>query len=199
MSNLKPYLEKVATALVANASTFEQLDSVAGDGDLGITAGKIADGMRNGIAGLTGDLKADLMFIGREISKTAPSTFGTLVATGFVRASAAVVPGGDSTENLVRALNAAYDGVAARGKSQLGERTLLDALHPAIESLKSATSLEVGLHGAAKAARTGAQATAAMVPKHGRAGWIGERASGNEDAGATVIAVAFESLIELQK
>ncbi len=76
-----------------------------------------------------------------------------------------------------------------------GERTLLDALHPAIEALKSFTTLEIGLTAAAKAARAGAKATAAMAPKHGRAGWIGDRASGNEDAGATVIAVVFESLV----
>lgn len=195
MTNLATELEKVATALIANSITFEELDSVAGDGDLGITAGKIAQGIQNGLAGLSGDLKADLMNIGREISKSAPSTFGTLIATGFVRASAAVLPENDSNENLVAALSAAYEGIASRGKSQLGERTLLDALHPAIEALKCATSLKVGLESAAIAARQGAKDTAAMAPKHGRAGWIGDRASGNEDAGATVIAVAFESLI----
>jgi len=195
MSTLATYLEKVAGALVANKATFEQLDSVAGDGDLGITAGKIADGICKGIAGATGDLKADLTLLGREISSSAPSTFGTLMATGFIRASAVVKTEVSGVENLVASLQAAYDGISTRGKSTLGERTLLDALHPAIEAFKSSTTLEIGLTAAAKAARAGAKATAAMAPKHGRAGWIGDRASGNEDAGATVIAVVFESLV----
>jgi hypothetical protein len=195
MNELASHLEKIATALEANASIFEQLDSVAGDGDLGITAGKIATGIRLGISEMTDDLKADLTLLGRSIAKTAPSTFGTLVATGFLRASAAISTELNSTENLVTGLTAAYEGIALRGKSQLGERTLLDALHPAIESLKCATTLDVGLHSAAIAARKGAKETAAMAPKHGRAGWIGDRASGNEDAGATVIAVVFESLV----
>jgi hypothetical protein len=195
MSALAAYFEKIAVSLAANTAIFEKLDSVAGDGDLGITAGKIADGLRVGIAGMTGDLKVDLMLIGRSIAKTAPSTFGTLVATGFIRASGVVDPNSNSNENLVAGLTAAYEGIANRGKSQPGERTLLDALHPAIESLRCATTIEIGLQSAAQAARQGAKATAAMAPKHGRAGWIGERASGNEDAGATVIAVAFEALV----
>ena len=57
-----------------------------------------------------------------------------------------------------------------------------------------ATDLQAGLNAAGIAARTGATATATMAPKHGRAGWIGERAQGNEDAGATVVAVVFEAL-----
>ena len=82
----------------------------------------------------------------------------------------------------------------ARGKAQLGERTLLDALHPAIAALNEAADLASGLNAAAIAARNGAKATSQMTPRHGRAGWIGERAKGLEDAGANVIATAFESL-----
>ena len=156
------------------------------------TAGNIAKGLRAGAAGATGDLKADLMLVGREIAKFAPSTFGTLFATGFIRAAAAVTDA-DGFTNTQLAVTAAYEGIAARGKAQLGERTLLDSLHPASEALKSASDLKSGLNAAAIAARAGATATAAMAPKHGRAGWIGERAQGNEDAGANVIAAVFEA------
>ena len=193
MSAFTDAIETVATALENNSKKFEELDAVAGDGDLGITAGNIAKGLRSGAAGATGDLKADLMLIGREIAKFAPSTFGTLFATGFIRASAAVTDG-DALKNTQISVTAAYDGIAARGKAALGERTLLDALHPASVALNSATDLQAGLNAAGIAARAGATATAAMAPKHGRAGWIGERAQGNEDAGATVVAVVFEAL-----
>lgn len=193
MSSFTESIETVAAALEHNSKRFEELDSVAGDGDLGITAGNIAKGLRAGAAGATGDLKADLMLIGREIAKNAPSTFGTLFATGFIRASAAVTDV-DALTNVQLGVAAAYEGIATRGKASLGERTLLDALHPASEALKGATDLKTGLNEAASAARAGVIATAAMAPKHGRAGWIGERAQGNEDAGASVIAVVFEAL-----
>jgi phosphoenolpyruvate---glycerone phosphotransferase subunit DhaL len=193
MSSFASSIEAVAAALENNSKKFEELDSVAGDGDLGITAGNIAKGLRAGVAGATGDLKADLMLIGREIAKNAPSTFGTLFATGFIRASAAVTDG-DALTNTQLGIAAAYEGIATRGKAALGERTLLDALHPASVALQTATDLASGLNSAADAARAGVTATASMAPKHGRAGWIGERAQGNEDAGATVIAVAFEAL-----
>jgi len=193
MSSFTTSIETVAAALESNSKRFEELDSVAGDGDLGITAGNIAKGLRAGVAGATGDLKADLMLIGREIAKNAPSTFGTLFATGFIRAAAAVTEA-EALTNIKLGVAAAFEGIAARGKAALGERTLLDALHPASKALQEASDLKSGLNAAAAAARTGATATALMAPKHGRAGWIGERAQGNEDAGATVIAVVFEAL-----
>jgi len=194
MSEFAGALEKIASALESNSAKFGELDGAAGDGDLGITAGKIADGIRIAIDSLTGDLKSDLATIGKEISKAASSTFGTLFATCFIRASAAAASDADDLTNLQKCLSAAFDGVSARGKAQLGERTLLDALHPAVEAVKNATDIKSGLAQAAIAARAGATATALMMPKHGRAGWIGERAKGLEDAGASVIAVVFESI-----
>lgn len=193
MSLFTESIKIVAAALESNSKKFEELDSVAGDGDLGITAGNIAKGLRVGASSATGDLKADLMLIGREIAKNAPSTFGTLFATGFIRASAAVTDT-DAFVNVQLGVAAAFEGIAARGKAVLGERTLLDALYPAAEALKNAIDLESGLNAAASAARAGASATASMAPKHGRAGWIGERARGHEDAGANVVAVVFEAL-----
>jgi hypothetical protein len=194
MSELSTALEKVAVALELNSKKFEDLDAAAGDADLGITARKIAEGIRAANLSLSGDLKADLMLVGKEISKFASSTFGTLFATGFIRASAAVSNDDDALTNTRKSFQAAFDGISARGKAALGERTLLDALHPAIEALNSAKDLKSGLSQAAIAARSGATATANMMPKHGRAGWIGERAKGIEDAGANVVAVVFEAL-----
>lgn len=194
MSEFSATLEKVAKALENNSKRFEELDSAAGDGDLGITAGKIAEGMRSGISLSTGDLKADLMMLGREISKSAPSTFGTLFATGFIRASGVVSNEYSPLENVQKGFKAAFEGIAARGKASIGERTLLDALAPALTALNDASDLRSGFSSAAIAARGGAKATAEMMPRHGRAGWIGERAKGLEDAGANVIAVVFEAL-----
>lgn len=75
MSEFAKALEQVAAALESNSVKFGELDAAAGDGDLGITAGKIADGIRIAINSLTGDLTGDLATIGKEISKAASSTF----------------------------------------------------------------------------------------------------------------------------
>ncbi|MGA1306256.1 MAG: dihydroxyacetone kinase family protein, partial [Candidatus Nanopelagicaceae bacterium] len=139
MSEFSATLEKVAKALENNSKRFEELDSAAGDGDLGITAGKIAEGIRSGISLSTGDLKADLMMLGREISKSAPSTFGTLFATGFIRASGVVSNDYSPLENAQKGLKAAFEGISARGKASIGERTLLDALAPALTALNDAS------------------------------------------------------------
>jgi dihydroxyacetone kinase len=194
MNNLATSLEKVAAALIANISVFEHLDSVAGDGDLGITAGKIAEGIKNGISRFTGDIKADISTVGMEISKAAPSTFGTLFATAFIRAASVYEVNLSTKEQISKSLTSAFDGISARGKAKLGDRTVLDALSPAIEAFNAADTITDGFNAAAKAARAGAEATKAMAPKHGRAGWIGERAVGNIDAGASVAAVVFEAL-----
>jgi dihydroxyacetone kinase-like protein len=196
MNGLSTGVESVASALIANASIFEKLDAAAGDGDLGITAGKIAEGMRIANAAATGDLNADLMLIGREIAKAAPSTFGTLFATGFIRAAAVVRVDADPLSNIQLGITAAFDGIVTRGKAVIGQRTLLDALYPALLAFKDTADLPSALSAAALAARAGASATADMAPVHGRAGWIGERVKGVEDAGATVVAVIFEALAE---
>ena len=196
MNGLSAGVESVASALIAHASIFEKLDAAAGDGDLGITARKIAEAMRIANAAATGDLNADLMLIGREIARAAPSTFGTLVATGFIRAAAVVKVDADPLSNIQVGITAAFDGIATRGKAAIGQRTLLDALYPAVLAFKEATDLPSALSAAALAARAGTAATAEMQPIHGRAGWIGERVKGIEDAGATVVAVVFEALAE---
>jgi dihydroxyacetone kinase len=196
MSGMSTGVESVAAALIAHASIFEKLDAAAGDGDLGLTAGKIAEGMRIANAAATGDLNADLMLIGREIARAAPSTFGTLFATGFIRAAAVVKVDVAPLSNIQVGITAAFDGIATRGKATIGQRTLLDALYPAVLAFQNATDLPSALSAAAIAARAGATATAEMSPIHGRAGWIGERVKGIEDAGATAIAVVFEALAE---
>ena len=128
MSAFTDSVEKVAAALENNSKKFEELDSVAGDGDLGITAGNIAKGLRAGAVGATGDLKADLMLIGREIAKFAPSTFGTLFATGFIRASAAVTDG-DALKNTQLAVTAAFEGITSVTPNLTNYRECVNARH----------------------------------------------------------------------
>lgn len=194
MNDLAQALERLASGLEAHQDEFTELDSAAGDGDLGLTAGKIAVGIRTAM-GEPGDSVRQLVLnLGKEISKAAPSTFGTLYASGFLAAGLAVNDDDDALHQLQAGLRAAVDKIALRGKSEEGQRTLLDALGPATRAVESASDVLSGLSAAAQAAAEGVEATKAMTPQHGRAGWIGERAKGIADAGATAIWRSFEAV-----
>lgn len=187
-------LNKLANGLEANADEFTHLDSEAGDGDLGLTAGKIAAGIRLALAEPGDSVKQLVLNLGKEISKSAPSTFGTLYASGFLAAGLAIQDGDDALTQLRAGLQAALEKIALRGKSEEGQRTLLDALGPATRAAHSASDMASALSTAAEKAGEGVEATKGMDPQHGRAGWIGERAKGLADAGATVIWRSFEAV-----
>jgi len=187
-------LEKLALGLEANSEEFTRLDSEAGDGDLGLTAGKIAVGIRTALAEPGDSVKQLVLALGKEISKAAPSTFGTLYASGFLAAGLALNDEDDALTQLKTGLQAALEKIAQRGKSEEGQRTLLDALGPGSRAASLATDVPSALASAAVAAGEGVEATKSMTPQHGRAGWIGERAKGIADAGATVIWRSFEAV-----
>ena len=112
-------LNKLADGLEANADEFTHLDSEAGDGDLGLTAGKIAGGIRLALAEPGDSVKQLVLNLGKEISKAAPSTFGTLYASGFLAAGLAINDDDDALTQLRAGLQAALDKIALRGKLSL--------------------------------------------------------------------------------
>jgi hypothetical protein len=187
-------LNKLAAGLEANSEEFTHLDSEAGDGDLGLTAGKIAAGIRLALAEPGDSVKQLVLNLGKEISKAAPSTFGTLYASGFLAAGLAINDEDDALTQLRAGLQAALDKIALRGKSEEGQRTLLDALGPATRAAHAAADMATALSAAAEKSGEGVEATKGMDPQHGRAGWIGERAKGLADAGATVIWRSFQAV-----
>lgn len=169
------------------------LDGKVGDSDLGITMSKAfaaaaealhAEGEAAGIAKL-------LRTAGVTMARVAPSTMGTLTATGFLRASKAC----DGIDALGTAEIAAFwrayrDGIAERGKAKVGDKTLLDVLDPIAVTLEAQTtagaSLANALAAAAKAAEDALEATKTMVAQHGKAAAFQEKTVGLQDAGATV-------------
>jgi hypothetical protein len=187
-------LNRLAAGLEANSEEFTHLDSEAGDGDLGLTAGKIAAGIRLALAEPGDSVKQLVLNLGKEISKAAPSTFGTLYASGFLAAGLAINDEDDALTQLRTGLQAALDKIALRGKSEEGQRTLLDALGPATRAAHAASDMAGALSTAAEKSGEGVEATKGMDPQHGRAGWIGERAKGLADAGATVIWRSFQAV-----
>jgi dihydroxyacetone kinase-like protein len=94
------------------------------------------------------------------------------------------------------AWRAGVEGVQARGKAQPGDKTMLDALIPAVAALETAPELDAGLIAASDAAREGMTATIPLVARKGRASYLGERSANHQDPGATSTYYLFESAAE---
>lgn len=186
------FVERYATAVAEHRRLLTRLDSPIGDADHGENMHR---GMQAALERLKGDdpaalLKAVAMAL---ISKVGGAA-GPLYGTGFLRASKAV-EGKDTLDaaDLLAALDAAFDGVAQRGKSQRGQKTMLDALGPAVDALRDAvergTDLDDALRSAAEAADQGKRATVPLLAQRGRASYLGERSIGHQDPGATSTAM----------
>jgi phosphoenolpyruvate---glycerone phosphotransferase subunit DhaL len=192
----------IAEAVVANEAYFGDLDAVVGDGDFGYS---MARGFEIVISDWESfdrtDISTFLKKIAVVITSRIGGTSGPIWGTGFLRA-ATTAAGAESldTEQIVAMLRAAAEGIKARGGADLGDKTLLDALIPATDTLeeqtKAAASAGETLRAVATSARTAAEATKPMIAKRGRASYTGDRSIGTLDAGAVAVAVLFETLAD---
>jgi phosphoenolpyruvate---glycerone phosphotransferase subunit DhaL len=191
---------RVAAALKADQSMLTELDQAIGDGDLGVTAVKLAEALESA-AGQGGgaDLGKFLAQTGMALNRAAPSTMGTLMATALMQAGKTVM-GKESlaVADLPQLLRAATEGVQARGKASLGDKTLLDAMQPASEAFAAAISagksLPVAAEAMVAAARDGRDRVTPLRNKIGRAGWLGERTEGKVDPGCGLAVVVLTAL-----
>jgi dihydroxyacetone kinase len=187
-----------ASTLEAAADELNQLDGYAGDGDMGITMTEAARAVGAVVSAAgEGDRAQLLSACGAAVARKAPSTSGTLVATGFLRAAKVTADGPGGVEGLAQAFAAALEGIKARGKAEVGDRTLVDGLDAVCASLQASSSsgreLAEALQEAARAAAEAARRTEDMVPKVGRASWVPQRASGHPDAGCTMLAIVMKA------
>lgn len=194
-------IERVAERMLALRDPLNQLDAAVGDGDLGITAAKGASALRAYVSEHPpeDDLGTFLFGLGRAFNNVAPSTMGTLLATALMRAGREVR--GMATlddEALARMLTAADLGIQERGKAQPGDKTVVDALHPAAVAFSAAVERGEGRATAAiamlEAARQGRDAAIALRSKIGRASWVGERTEGQPDPGTVLIVQILETI-----
>ena len=197
-------LRTMAQTIVDNADHFAELDAVVGDGDFGYS-------LRNGFEVVMRDYEsfdrsspgALLKKVGFVLSSKVGGVSGPIWGTAFLRASAAA---GDKTEltsaDTIAILRAAIAGIMYRGGAVLGEKTLLDALVPAVDTLEAALARPESSHDhgvkalqeAADAAAKAAEETKSMQAMRGRAAYTGERSIGSVDAGATAIGVILQSV-----
>jgi dihydroxyacetone kinase-like protein len=205
MSSLVEVLGTVAASLKDRADELNRLDAAAGDGDLGLTVTAAGEAVNALLPALEGKGVSDVLnACGVAISKEAPSTSGTLLATGLMGAArAAGQTASTGATELAELLDASQAAIAKRGKAEPGWKTMLDALVPAAQAAASSAqaggSLGDALDAAAAAADRGSQATRSMVPRIGRAGWLAERSAGHEDAGARMVAIILSSAADANR
>jgi dihydroxyacetone kinase phosphoprotein-dependent L subunit len=204
LDDLDLVLETMAKTIVDNAEYFAQLDSVAGDGDFGFS-------LRNGFEVVVADYDTFdhsnpgtvLKKIGMVIASKVGGVSGPIWGTAFLRAGATA---GDKAEltpdDVIAMLRASIAGIMQRGDASLGDKTLLDALVPAVDSLEAsfadpATAADHGVAAVQRAADVATQAaldTKPLIAKRGRAAYTGERSIGSVDAGATAIGVILQAI-----
>ena len=200
-STIHAWMTLVAESVKDRRDYLTQLDAAIGDGDHGVNMDRGFDAVGKALAA-QGDSLAPgklLTLAGKTLVSTVGGASGPLWGTAFRRAGRAL---GDREEldgqDLVVALQAALDGVVELGAAQPGDKTMVDALGPAIDalaaSLDSGQSLEAALAAATEAAERGAKATVPLQARKGRASYLGERSIGHQDPGATSAALIMAAL-----
>ncbi len=193
-------LKEVATDLKNRAEELRQLDAILGDGDLGVTIELASKAMSDYLATQNDDdVGKLLMNTGLNINKVSPSTFGTVLANAFMGAGKAIF-GKKPVEIKDLALmgDGAIESIKKRGKAEVGDKTVIDALVPAVETFKKENGkgdAKAALAAAVKAAEAGMKATANMKAKFGRAKWFQEKSVGVQDGGATALYYMIESFV----
>jgi len=185
---LNEAIRKSLAAVVAYADELRDLDQALGDGDLGITISVGAKAVINALEALDDStLPADLArACAKAFANANPSTMAALVAGGLLagsrvwadKTSVTVADAADFTR-------AGGENIALRGKAQLGDKTILDAIAPAAEALAGSDDAETALDAAIEAADRAVIETTALQSNRGRASWLQERSIGLQDPGAT--------------
>jgi dihydroxyacetone kinase-like protein len=188
----KALLSCWADVMKENSKYLIELDSVVGDGDLGLT---MSDGFLAASEAVKNSDEADIgklaYMAGKAMSTAVPSTMGTLMASGFMSAGKALKGASELDLGGVAQFFKAYlEGVQNRGKAEIGDKTFLDGLYPAVKALtegaEAGTDLSEAVQNAAQAAHEAFLSTKGMLAKHGRAAAYGEKSRQGLDPGAAV-------------
>jgi phosphoenolpyruvate---glycerone phosphotransferase subunit DhaL len=174
------------------------LDAPVGDGDHGVTMSRCCGVILDQLPAQPGSsVSAVLEAVGTALVSSGGGATGPLLGSAFIEAGRVAGQSPDDTPRVSTLLEASLRGMEAVGGARVGDRTLLDALHPAVEAARRAEADRADLAGvlaaSAGAAEHGAQATAEMVPRVGRSVRFGERAIGHPDPGAVSVAMMLRT------
>jgi dihydroxyacetone kinase-like protein len=192
-----------AAVVEENAPALTRLDAAIGDGDHGTNMNR---GFKAALQRLDGLEAADFGSVFKAVGMALISRVGGASGPLYGSFYLAVGKGLGDAETvedgaLAAALRAGYEGVVARGKAQLEDKTMLDAWHPALETLDAALSggsdLGAALDQAERAAEAGMKATIPLVARKGRASYLGERSRDHQDPGATSTHLLVKALADV--
>ncbi|MGL4377184.1 MAG: dihydroxyacetone kinase subunit DhaL [Microcoleaceae cyanobacterium] len=187
------WLQSVTAVIEENKDYLTELDAAIGDADHGINMSR---GFQKVLSQLPSVLDKDIGTIFKTVSMTLISTVGgasgPLYGTLFLKLSTAFAGKWElNDQDMVMFFRAAVDGIVTRGKAQLGDKTMLDALMPASEAFEGAIAegltTEKALEIAIEAAELGMKNTIPLIAKKGRASYLGERSINHQDPGATSV------------
>lgn len=182
-------IREMVSAMEENKQHLTKLDSEIGDGDHGNNMNRGFQAVLESLEGTEAETPADVLkAVSSALISKVGGAAGPLYGTAFLRASTAFDHKEDvAPEDAAEAIEAALGGIKQRGKAELGDKTIVDALEPAVEAAKEATGGSVAevFRAAADAAQKGVEDTEDLVARKGRASYMGERAVGYQDPGAT--------------
>ncbi len=199
------WLKHYAEVIEEQKEYLTQLDAAIGDADHGINMSRGFGAVMSQLPAVEDkDIGTILKKVGMVLVSTVGGAGGPLYGTLFMRMGMAV--GNKETlsaEDVVKMFEAALEGVKQRGKAEPGDKTMVDALTPAVEALRQAVAagedLPTALAKAAAAAEEGMKATIPLVARKGRASYLGERSAGHQDPGATSSYLLFKTAAEVWK
>lgn len=205
------WMKNCAAAAQEHRENLIELDRAIGDSDHGENVDR---GFRAVVEKVDAEISADdstvadvLKLTAKTLMSTVGGASGPLLGTAFLRAAKATGPGEVDAASVAALIEAALEGIIARGKAAEGEKTMVDAWAPAARAARDAADAAQSpaevLRAAATAATAGAEATIPMVATKGRASYLGERSVGHKDPGATssalFIAAAADAAETLEK
>jgi dihydroxyacetone kinase-like protein len=185
------WIKAVAAGIAANKDSLTQLDSDIGDADHGANMDRGFQAVLTKLPGVADkDIGTVFKTVGMTLVSTVGGAGGPLYGTFFIQMSTTAADKLELTlADWAAALQSGVAGVVMRGKANLGDKTMVDALTPAVEALKAASaegaSLPEALRRSEQAAEQGMRDTIPLVARKGRASYLGERSAGHQDPGAT--------------
>jgi len=198
---IRNFLLNLANTIMLRKNHLDELDAACGDGDLGVGMYIGFENVKKAIEQKKSrDIGNLLDTAGRAILSSVGGASGALFGTLFIEAGK--VANGKSEidlKDLSNMFGVSLEKIRQRGGAKLGDKTLIDALEPAVESLEDAVQrnldLTEALRIAADAARMGVESTRNLVAKQGKARYLGEQTLGHVDPGAEIIKLIFEMLL----
>ena len=198
MSSLRTCILAATEAVEAARDDLGALDGIAGDGDHGMTMASAARNVRAKLNAAPDADGAALLAPAAMGVGSVGGAIGPIYATAILKIAALKPAAPVTVAELVTCAEAAEAGIMILGKAKPGDKTVLDALHPLVGSLKASAAagddVATAVAAAAVAARRGAESTAVMIATIGRASRLGERSRGWADPGATSFAIIVEAL-----